>query len=386
MATLTKLSGPGDALYTELCKAAQNSIEGLRKVFFQSDIEQLATDTARDKKELLPLVQELVNHSLLRLSKLDRALCWSTRPRDAATAISRLNADEKLVYSYVEDAHQKGIWLRELKKRTNINPNAVTKAMNKLENAHLIKSVKNIRAPAQKTYMLYHLVPSDDVTGGSFFDAGDLDESLIDELSNLIIFHVRMQSWADTKTKRIKRETTPPPLTAADDPDTAGGKKRKRGPTTDIEDSAATTRKYRLSAYDTDDPTIEIITQLALPAYSRAYPSAEAIHSFITTTDAIRASKAAQLTVAEIQNVVDVLVWDDKLEKIGDGYRTVRGIKFRPPGFLGDEEAEDGDKVEGNGLTQVPCGRCPVFELCGEGGPVNAGSCVYWGRWLKEGA
>merc|ERR1711939_943010 len=99
---------------------------------------------------------------------------------------------------------------------------------------------KNVRAPAQKTYMLFHLVPSDDVTGGSFFDAGDLDESLIEELSNLIIFHVRMQSWADTKPRKVRRETSPAP--AEDDPAASpnSSRKRKRPATADIEEDGLT--------------------------------------------------------------------------------------------------------------------------------------------------
>ncbi|KAK5122979.1 hypothetical protein LTR85_003545 [Meristemomyces frigidus] len=380
MATLAKLSDDGDALYVKLLQVAQSSPDGLRKVFFQADIQALASESAKTLQDLMPLVQELTNHCLLRLSKLDRALCWSARPRDAAKAITLLNPDEKMIYSYVEDAHQKGIWLRELKKRTGVNPNVVQKTMPKLEGAHLVKSIKNIRAPAQKTYMLYHLVPSDDVTGGSFFDAGDLDESLIEELSNLIIFHVRMQSWADTKPKRVKREASPPVLIDDHNDSNGNAKKRKRGATADIEDAP---RKYRPTGYD--DHAVEIITQLSFPAYTRTYPSAEAIHAFITTTDAIRASKAAQLTVPEIQGVIDVLVWDDKLEKVGDGYRTVRGVSFKPPGYPDDEGEEEGDARFGNGLTQAPCGKCPVFDLCGEGGPVNAGSCVYWAKWLEGG-
>lgn len=398
MAALQKLSEQGDALYNGLVQAAEASPEGLRKVFFQTDIQALVAESVTDVKNLTQLIQELTSHSLLRLSKLDRALCWSTRPRKAAQSISLLNAEEKLIYSHVEDAHQKGVWLRELKKRVNLHSKAVDKMMSKLENAHLIKNVRNVRAPAQKTYMLYHLVPSDDVTGGSFFDAGDLDESLIEELSNLIVFHVRMQSWAETKPKKVKREASP--IAISDDNNSSdpapdgianGGQARKRKrATADIEDSAPPARKHR-SHREEDDLETDVYTQLAYVARSHPYPSAESIHNFITTTDAIRASKAAQLTVAEIQGVIDVLVWDSKLEKVPTGadggvvgYRTVRGVSFRPPGYPDGDDGEEGDGV-GNGLTQAPCGRCPVFELCEEGGPVNAGSCVYWGEWLGAG-
>lgn len=37
------------------------------------------------------------------------------------------------------------------------------------------------------------------------------------------------------------------------------------------------------------------------------------------------------------------------------------------------------------GLTEAPCGICPSFEFCKEGGPVNPQECVYYGEWLAAG-
>ncbi len=34
------------------------------------------------------------------------------------------------------------------------------------------------------------------------------------------------------------------------------------------------------------------------------------------------------------------------------------------------------------GFSQAPCGRCPVFEFCKDGGPVNPSDCVYYDDWL----
>ncbi|TKA72088.1 hypothetical protein B0A55_08672 [Friedmanniomyces simplex] len=384
MATLPKLSDDCDALYTQLLTAASNSEEGLKKVFFQSDVQHLAEEAAKSVADLLRLIQELQNHALLRASRLQGAICWSTRPRAAAEQIRGLNTNERTLYEYVEDAHTKGIWMKDLKKRSNIEEGKVQKAMAKLEGARLVKVIRNVRAPAQKTYMLFHLVPSDDVTGGSFFDAGDLDESLIDEVANLIVFHVRMASWDEQKMRRPRTQRSPIRLDIEEDV-VAGAennaKKRKR--TADIEDSAPPpSRKHRSHRHEEHDT---IMAQLAWQAYSHEYPTATGIHNFVTTTDAIRASKAQQLTVAEIQGVIDILVWDDKLEKVGNGYRTVRGVSFQPPGFVDDDDEDEEGRMEGNGLTQAPCGKCPVFDLCGEGGPVSAGNCEYFTEWLRHG-
>ncbi|KAK3676698.1 34-kDa subunit of RNA polymerase III (C) [Recurvomyces mirabilis] len=413
MPFLPKTSPESETLYTDLLAAAQASDEGLKKLFYQPDIKDLADATAKSVDMLLRFIQELVSHCLLRTSRQGGALCWSTRPRAAAENIRALATNERTLYEYVEDSHTKGIWLRELKKRSGIEEKKVERAMAKLESARLVKLIKNIRAPAQKTYMLAHLVPSDDVTGGSFFDAGDLDESLIEEVGNLIVFHVRSQSWEERKvySKRPPRAESPIYINGHGGGGEAEvGSKRKRSP--DIEDMAAPHHQKpskhrshrRRSSPDPEPYTLQQIPHPASPPYP--YPSTETIHTWLTTTSAIRQSKAQQLTLAEIQGVIDVLVWDDKLERIAGGYRTVRGVEFRPPGFGGavgsgggwggygdgdgDDEGEGEDEGEGlgatrngNGLTQVPCGRCPVLELCGVGGgQVNAGSCVYFREWL----
>ncbi|PPQ72523.1 hypothetical protein CVT24_004829 [Panaeolus cyanescens] len=37
------------------------------------------------------------------------------------------------------------------------------------------------------------------------------------------------------------------------------------------------------------------------------------------------------------------------------------------------------------GLTEAPCGLCPSFEFCKDGGPVNPRECTYYGDWLVGG-
>jgi DNA-directed RNA polymerase III subunit RPC6 len=36
------------------------------------------------------------------------------------------------------------------------------------------------------------------------------------------------------------------------------------------------------------------------------------------------------------------------------------------------------------GWSQAPCGSCPVFDFCKEGGPVGPSECEYYGEWLKR--
>ncbi|KAF2168477.1 hypothetical protein M409DRAFT_21226 [Zasmidium cellare ATCC 36951] len=373
MANSDEIANEADALYDQVNKSSLEEETGVRsKVFFQDELLKLAgVDNA---KALMPLIQHLTNNGLFRTLRQAGKVGWSSRPREAARQIVTLDREDKQLYEIIEEAHTNGIWSRDLRKKTNMATNTVTKALNQMEKRNLIKSIKSVKNPAQRTYMLYHLVPSEDVTGNSFFDSGDLDESFRDELMNLIVFWVRTQSWSENK-KKGKKGPVSPVLTA----DEASSRKRKRAE--DIEDAGP--HVYRRSAKP--DPETDF-TQMVYRAGTHNYPTAEDIHKFLTESNAIKPTKAASLTVAEIQGCIDVLCWGEKLERVPNrdgiawGYRTVRGVSFRPPGTAMD----DYEDHPGTGLTQAPCGRCPVFDLCHENGPVNPQECVYFDQWLRS--
>lgn len=37
---------------------------------------------------------------------------------------------------------------------------------------------------------------------------------------------------------------------------------------------------------------------------------------------------------------------------------------------------------ETTALTSVPCGTCPVFSECHDGGVISPQTCVYYDKWL----
>lgn len=382
------VANASDALYIKV-SAASTDDDGIRSVTFAQD-DLLRVGEIASARDLMPMIQYLTNHGLFRTVRWNGKLGWTARPREAAKQIIALDRDEKTIYEIIEEAHTGGIWTRDIKKKTSVAQNVVGKALTKMEKGNLIKSIKSIKAPAQRTYMLAHLTPNEDVTGNSFFDGGDLDESFRDELMNLIVFWVRMQSWADggkkkkVRAKPVEEEAANDAIVIEDDGDNnGGGKKRKRDDDDDDPLNAFVKPKFRSTAVSLDPEAH--YTQLIYRSGTHSYPTATAIHQFLTSSDAIKPTKAASLTVPEIQGCIDVLIWDDKLEKIQNsdgiewGYRTVRGVTFKPPGATFDLE----DMGRGNALTDAPCGRCPVFDICSEDGPINAAECVYFDQWLK---
>ncbi len=388
----TIMADSSEELYERCCKQANSSEEGYKKTFKQDELLQLCQDgeneslkavTGGDK--LLPLISRLSKQWLIITHKTSNGTSWAVRPRKVASQVRSLGADERMVFEVIEASYEEGIWIRTIKNKTGIkDTHSLDKLVAKLQRQKLIKSIKNVKAMTQKTYMLSYLAPSDTVTGGSFYDAGVLDESLVDEVSNIIIFHVRMLSWgAPPKEKRIKKESSP--ILIRDDAEHEAGppaKKRRKSTTgaavktEDIEDLGTARRPRKRPHLDPD-------TQLARIA-GYAYPTATAIHEYILGTGILK-GKGSSLTVDEIQNVLNVLVWDEKLEHINGGYRTVRGVKFKHPG-VEEDVVITAESKRGNGLTEAPCGRCPVIDICGNGGVINAETCVYFGEWLSGGA
>ena len=103
------------------------------------------------------------------------------------------------------------------------------------------------------------------------------------------------------------------------------------------------------------------------PEYSN-YPKIPEI------TKAINASElsSVKLKEGEVGQIMDLLCWDGRVMRVmgGQAFMTVC------PLTKGEEK--------GNGLAESVCSCCPVFDLCEEGGPVNARTCTYFREWLEN--
>lgn len=396
MAESLPLLKPSSILYDRCSKEAMASEEGLRKMFTQSDLLRICECNElahiNSLETLLPVIQELAHAALVMAFRTKIGSCWCLRPREAAAKVQRLGHEDKMVYGCIEESREQGIWIKNIKNKTGIKDiKIMTKIVKRLEDLRLVKTIQTTKAPAQKTYILYHLAPSEEVTGGSFYEQGELDEDLVEEMCNIIIYHVRQMSWIETKKKRIKREHSPILLGDDLEHDThqptpaspTSTKKRKASSTLDIEDTSAPPPRKRHAHHDSfsDLSTTTTTTQTPFPA-GHLYPTAPSIHSFITSNNIVRSIKAATLTIADVQSIIDVLVADEKLEPVNNGYRTRRGLKATLLDQSVDEEGE-AEVRRGNALMEMPCGRCPVIEMCGTGGPIRAETCGYFERWLR---
>ena len=233
----------------------------------------------------------------------------------------QLTTEEAMTFSYVESAGREGIWARTIRARTNLHNTIFNRCLKSLESKSLIKQFVSAKNSSRKMYILANLQPSEDVTGGPFFTDGKLDEEFVYHLGVWIEKHIISKSWRHQSSRG------------------ENGEKLKN-------------RKL-----------------LPMPPGYTGYPTIPEI------TRAMNDSKITSGLVmkeAEIRHLVNLLRWDGHVIEVmnGTGYKSVR-TSFR-----------DNKIFAGNGLTEAPCGNCPVFDFCEEGGPVNAKTCAYFVDWL----
>lgn len=116
--------------------------------------------------------------------------------------------EEKVVYRIVEEAGNKGIWIRDIRIKSNLMPTQLNKIMKNLESKKIIKSVKTVtvilgrifssiflilfiyllakqllQAGKKKVFMLYNLEPDRSLTGGAWYSDQDFESEFVDVLN-----------------------------------------------------------------------------------------------------------------------------------------------------------------------------------------------------------
>ncbi|KAF3932760.1 hypothetical protein ABW19_dt0206237 [Dactylella cylindrospora] len=265
----------------------------------------------RDPQILLETINELLGRGYLKTLKQGDAYIYRFVTKDAVDRGRTFTADEAMVYAHIESSGREGIWTKILKTRTNLHPTVLTRCLKALEGQRHIKTIKSVKHPTRKIYMLANLTPTIEVTGGPWFTDAELDADFINALLTAVERFVASKSFP----------------------------KQKPGSSMGI---------IPFEAGYTGYPTLPDITQWVK-------------HSNLTEVD---------LSEADIKALLDVLIYDGKIERVigGTAYKAIK-------------------KLEGTakqGFTEAPCGRCPVFDLCSEDGPINAANCVYFEKWLAE--
>ncbi|KAL9944510.1 34-kDa subunit of RNA polymerase III (C) [Verticillium nonalfalfae] len=370
----TKLEVIKQAIY----EACQNN-GGEDQLYTQDDLLELDVIPNRDASLLLKALQSLSNEKLLNAVATQSGLAWRWRPKAEAAKYKLCTTDEqRMVYGMIDDAGGDGIWSKTIINRLSMNDTVMKAAIKQLHIKGLIVPFKNVEHPNKKMYIKASMQPSERATGGPWFTDQTLDEAFIEELQRVIYDYIKRQSSYFHKGGEARAAVPKKGIVKGGPP--AGG--RKRG-AEQISDDANGGEAHAVGATQVDKTTY-----LPLPAGYKEYPTVRDIARFISQAGI---TTETTLGVDDIQKLVDVLVFDGLVEAIRvggkHGLRVRRAAKQSLGNWAGQGADESGiergaPEPYANGYTEAPCGRCPVFDLCEEGGPVSASNCVYYQRWL----
>jgi len=394
-----------DELYEQCLTFASESTGPNHDVFNQSDL--MATGITSDLMELMQICQKLISVNQFQVLQLDGQVCWRCRSREDAARMSLMNEKELMVYTTIEASTTTGIWTKTLSARTNLHQSVLTKALKYLETKGYVKQIKSVKFPKRKMYMLKDLEPTEETSGGPWFSDGELDVEFISSIANIMEIRIKRQSWRDGKKLVLK-----PQGEEADD----------------VLEELETdfTRDRRFYAPSMNDKKRNDV--VPYPAGHKGYPTATELLNWIEAQGLVTGK---DIQLQDMNALLDVLVYDGKIERMGKrkvdaaySASSSSGAKKREAEVLGsdddDEEAtsskkpkkgrakhqspppepqeedmfrwvrrpldEDIENGPGNGFSEAPCSRCPVFRLCEDGGPVDARSCEYFEKWLDPGS
>jgi DNA-directed RNA polymerase III subunit RPC6 len=315
------MSGPATTVNDEALTLHREMLSAKPTTASFTQQELLGLAKLKNGNELMVVVQNLIDHQMVKLAQDGSGLCFQAVTIEEAEKVKGMTSDEAMVYSYIKESGREGIWTKTIKIKTNLHQHVVLRCLKSLESQRYIKAIKSVKHPTRKIYMLASLQPSVEVTGGPWFTDSELDSEFIDNLLNV--------AWRFVVSKTFPN---------------AFSQKR----------TAA---------------------QESYPASFRSYPTVGQIHKFVAESGIAN----VELGAADIRSLCEVLVFDDRLER-RDGGLSYRATWHSVVAAGGGVNADEGESLDG--FTESPCGRCPVFSLCEENGPVNAEECVYFDEWI----
>lgn len=178
-----------------ILKHAQENPDGLSN----TDISQLLPNISREDR--VAAMNKLLNGGQLEILTKNNSLIYRFKdPVKKSNVPKGADNEEKIVYSIIEEAGNKGIWIREIRTKSNLIMTQLNKILKNLESRKLIKAVKSVSASKKKVYMLYNMEPDRTVTGGAWYQDQDFESEFVDILNQQSLRFLQMKLENAQKT------------------------------------------------------------------------------------------------------------------------------------------------------------------------------------------
>jgi DNA-directed RNA polymerase III subunit RPC6 len=157
-----------------------------------SDSSGLTSQEIMDKIDiksttLLDILNTLAKSNKIEFLTINNSIVFCPISSLESNKLSKMSQNDKIVYNFIKESHQKGTWLKNIKEKSGLHIKNCNDSIQKLEKLKIIKLVKSVKQPAKKVYMLYELEPSMELTGGSWYTDDQMDVEFIDALSQMIM-------------------------------------------------------------------------------------------------------------------------------------------------------------------------------------------------------
>ncbi|XP_059053261.1 DNA-directed RNA polymerase III subunit RPC6 [Achroia grisella] len=133
--------------------------------------------------ERVIVINRLLQQGSIDLFKQGGSLIYRLKTQINKQAVKGADNEEKVVFNLIEEAGNKGIWIRDIRVRSNLANTQLNKVLKSLESKKLIKAVKCVTASKKKVYMLYNLEPDRSISGGAWYQDQDFESEFVDILN-----------------------------------------------------------------------------------------------------------------------------------------------------------------------------------------------------------
>lgn len=309
-----------------------------------------------------------------------------------------------LIYSLIENSGRAGVWMRPLEIKSNLHQSVVRKCVKELVASKVVQEIRSADT-SKKTYISADVTPDDKHIGGGFMDEGKFDEGMINTLTGMVCHFIETRSWAKQtpvhgdipfeRTKSVASSAKHRPKTPSHRASKTATSAINDQPVITIEDSgsipAPRTGRQIYPSWARNGKNL--IPQH--PAYYTKYPTAMDVQLYVNET---KICKDIVFTQKDTEQLLQKMEFDGYLERMRDseGVLQMREAKWRATKrvwrmdtrnessqHFGPIEPEERGWLPGNGLSQVPCTRCPVKMKCRPGGVVSPETCKYLDDWLE---
>ncbi|XP_070539200.1 DNA-directed RNA polymerase III subunit RPC6-like [Ptychodera flava] len=158
----------------ELC---QQNPKGIGDGVIQADMPHI------DIRQRVSAVNRLLSTGRIDLLKTATGLLYRLKDPQAGVKIKSSDNQEKLIYQIIEESGNKGIWIRDIRYKSNLLLTQVSKILKNLESKKLIKAIKSVGASKRKVYMLDNVEPDRSVTGGAWYSDQDFESEFVEVLN-----------------------------------------------------------------------------------------------------------------------------------------------------------------------------------------------------------